>query len=179
MIHRKLLGILVASACLPAPLCAGDKGIEFFEAKIRPVLTKHCYECHSAQSKKLRGDLLLDSKAGMLKGGDSGPALVPGKAKASLIIKALEHDGPTKMPSQSTKLPKEIIADFVKWIDMGAPDPRDGKVVAKKRSIDIEQGRKYWAFQPLARSRRRPSRTRAGHARRSIASSWRSSRKRA
>src|SRR5205814_3533553 len=109
----------------------------------------HCYECHSAQAKRLRGDLLLDSKAGMLKGGDNGPVLVPGKAKDSLIIKALEHDGPTKMPSQSTKLPKEVIADFAKWIDMGAPDPREGKTVAKKKEIDIEKGRKHWAFQPL------------------------------
>jgi hypothetical protein len=153
MNYRTLFGFLVGIICLPTTLFAqgkNDKGIEFFEAKIRPVLTKHCYECHSAQSKRVRGDLLLDTKAGMLKGGDTGPALVPGKARESLIIKALEHDGPTKMPSQSTKLPKEIVADFVKWIDMGAPDPRGGKVVSKKRSIDIEQGRKYWAFQPLA-----------------------------
>src|SRR6516164_2296127 len=153
MFKKKRLAILLMLMCLPTPLLAGGsnpRGIEFFESKIRPVLSKHCYECHSAQAKKLRADLLLDTKAGMLKGGDSGPVLVPGKAKESLIIKALEHDGPTKMPSQSTKLSKEIIADFVKWIDMGAPDPREGKAVAKKRSIDIEKGRQYWAFQPLA-----------------------------
>src|SRR5437773_3868945 len=85
----------------------------------------------------------------MLKGGVSGPALVAGKAKQSLIIKALEHDGETKMPSRSTKLSNEIIADFVKWIDMGAPDPRAGKATAK-RTIDIDAGRKFWSFQPLA-----------------------------
>jgi hypothetical protein len=151
MLQRKLLPTLLGLLFLPATVFAGadPKGVEFFESKIRPVLSKHCYECHSAQAKRVRGELLLDSKAGMLKGGESGPALVPGKASQSLIVKALEHDGPTKMPSQSTKLPKEVIADFVKWIDMGAPDPRDGKLVAKKKDIDIEKGRQYWAFQPL------------------------------
>src|SRR5258708_32021126 len=120
MIHQRLLGVLMVLLGMPNLLIAGGpdaKGIEFFEAKIRPVLSKYCYECHSAQAKKLKASLYLDSKEGMLKGGDSGPVLVVGKAKESLIIKALEHDGPTKMPSQSNKLPKEIIADFVKWID--------------------------------------------------------------
>ncbi|MSQ96942.1 MAG: DUF1553 domain-containing protein [Gemmataceae bacterium] len=152
MTSARPLAILFGLLCLPGLLYAGGtnpKGIEFFESKIRPVLSKYCYECHSAQSKKLKADLLLDSKAGMLKGGDSGPVLVPGKAKASLLIKALEHDGPTKMPSQSTRLPKEILADFVKWIDMGAPDPREGKVVSKKKEYDIAKARSYWAFQPL------------------------------
>ncbi len=155
MHQQKRIAFLIVLLGLPGPLFAGSanpKGVEFFESKIRPVLAKHCYQCHSAQAKKLKADLLLDSKAGMLKGGDSGPVLVPGKAKESLIIKALEHDGPTKMPSQSVKLPKETISDFVKWIDMGAPDPREGKIVSKKRSIDIEQGRQYWAFQPLGSS---------------------------
>ena len=129
----------------PAP-----KGIEFFETKIRPVLSKHCYECHSAQAKKPKADLLLDTKAGMLQGGTSGPALAPGKAKESLIVKALMHDGDTKMPSRSEKLSNEIIADFVKWIDMGAPDPREGKTASAKRVIDIDKGREFWSFRPLA-----------------------------
>ncbi|MBI3822850.1 MAG: PSD1 domain-containing protein, partial [Planctomycetes bacterium] len=149
MTKLRLLGSFLLLA-VPGLAFAGNdpKGIEFFEAKIRPVLSKYCYECHSASAKKLKADLLLDSKAGMLTGGDHGPALVPGKAKDSLLIKALEHAGP-KMPSQSVKLPKEIIADFAKWIDMGAPDPRDGKIVTKKKTYDIEKARDYWAFKPL------------------------------
>ena len=137
---------------LPTLTFAGGpsaKGIEFFENKIRPVLSTHCYECHSAQSKKLKGGLLLDSKEGMLKGGDSGAVLVLGKANESLIVKALRHDGDTKMPSQSKKLSADIIADFVKWIDMGAPDPRVGKTIAAK-GIDLEKGRTFWSFRPLA-----------------------------
>ena len=127
------------------------KGIEFFENKIRPVLSKYCYECHSAQSTKVRGGLLLDSKEGMLKGGDSGPALVPGKAKDSLFIKALRHEGDLQMPPRSKKLDDDVIADFVRWIDMGAPDPRKGKLIAAK-TIDIDKGRKFWSFQPLAQA---------------------------
>lgn len=150
--HRRTL-LIVALICWPAVAGAGEKnaaGIQFFENKIRPVLSTHCYECHSEKSKKLRADLLLDSKDGMLKGGVSGPALVPGKAKESLLLKALEHDGPTKMPSQNKKLSKEIIADFAKWIDMGAPDPRTGKAASGKRVIDVEKGRTFWSFQRLA-----------------------------
>ena len=149
MLYQRIIASCVAVLALPSlSIAGGAKGVEFFESKIRPVLSKHCYECHSAQSKKLKAGLLLDSKAGMLQGGDNGPVLIAGKAKESLLIKALEHDGPTKMPSQSTKLPKEVIADFVKWIDMGAPDPREGKAIAK-RTIDIDKGRQHWAFQPL------------------------------
>ncbi len=152
MKFNSLLGAFFAILfSVHSAFAGGDakKGVEFFESKIRPVLSKYCYECHSTQSKRLKAGLLLDSKAGMLQGGDSGPVLVPGKAKESLLVKALAHDGPTKMPSQSTKLSNEIIADFVKWIEMGAPDPRDGKVVSRKKEIDIEKGRRFWSFQPL------------------------------
>ena len=152
MKRHQLLGSLFAILITANLVSAGGNpksGVEFFENKIRPVLSKYCYECHSTQSKKLKAGLLLDSKAGMLQGGDSGPVFVPGKAKGSLLVKVLEHDGPTKMPSQSTKLSKEIIGDFVKWIEMGAPDPREGKLVSKKKEIDIEKGRQFWSFQPL------------------------------
>lgn len=138
-----------------APVCAaGQKdapGIAFFESKIRPVLVQHCYRCHSEEAhknKKLKAGLFLDSKAGLLKGGESGPALLPGKAKDSLLLKALHYDT-LRMPP-SGKLPDDVLADFARWIDLGAPDPRDGKAVAAKREIDIEEGRTYWAFKPLA-----------------------------
>src|SRR5688572_29563705 len=86
---------------------ADPKGIEFFESKIRPVLVEHCYQCHSAEAltkKKLRGGLLLDTREGLLKGGDTGPALVPGKSKESLILQSLRHSGDLKMPPKG-KLP--------------------------------------------------------------------------
>ncbi|MBT5017495.1 MAG: DUF1553 domain-containing protein [Planctomicrobium sp.] len=129
------------------------KGLDYFEAKIRPMLVKHCYECHSAEAvgkNKLKADLLLDSREGTQHGGESGPAVVPGKPDESLLISALKHDG-YEMPPKG-KLPDEIIEHFVKWVEMGAPDPREGGEVITSKGIDIEAGRSHWAFQPLTQS---------------------------
>jgi hypothetical protein len=98
----------------PSP---GD--IAFFEAKIRPVLVQHCYQCHSAEALragKLKANLLVDSRDGMAKGGESGAAVVPGKKEESLLLAAIKYDG-FEMPPAG-KLPDEVIADFEKWIDM-------------------------------------------------------------
>jgi hypothetical protein len=125
--------------------------VEFFEQKIRPVLVQHCYACHSAEAqtaKKLQAHLLLDSQAGMLTGGESGPAVVRGKSAESLLIQALRYDG-LEMPPTG-KLPAEVVADFVKWIEMGAPDPRtDPPSTVVRREIDVDAGRSFWSFQPL------------------------------
>lgn len=126
------------------------KGLDFFEAKIRPMLVTHCYECHSAGAaakKKLKGGLFLDSREGTRQGGESGPAVVPGKPDESLLIGALRQDD-FEMPPKG-KLPDEIISHFVKWVELGAPDPRDGSAVVASSVIDIEAGREHWAFQPL------------------------------
>jgi len=128
------------------------KGIEFFEKKIRPVLAEHCYRCHSedaAKNKKLKGQLFVDTRAGLLKGGEGGPSVVAGKPNEGLMMKALRHDE-IKMPPAG-KLPAEVVADFEKWIAMGAPDPREGTGKTAKREIDVEAGKKFWAFQPLAK----------------------------
>jgi hypothetical protein len=120
-------------------------GVRFFEQKIRPVLVEHCYSCHSASAKKPRGQLLLDTRAGLLKGGASGPAIVPGKPKDSLLIQALRHED-LAMPPKG-KLPPAVIADFERWVALGAPDPRDGSSTWTTKGIDLEAGRKFWAFQ--------------------------------
>ena len=129
--------------------------LQFFESKIRPVLVKHCYECHSSEAllnDKLENELLLDSKAGIRKGGESGPAVVPGELETSLLIKAIRHDSFNMPPD--TKLATEVIADFEKWVEMGAPDPRDGPATQLvKTEIDIESGRGFWSFQPLVESK--------------------------
>jgi hypothetical protein len=124
-------------------------GIQFFEQKIRPVLVEQCYKCHSSGPKKPRGGLRLDSRAGLFTGGDSGPAVVPGKPGASLLIQALRHEDLEMPPSR--RLPAAVIADFERWVTMGAPDPRTGRPVKTRTGIDIEAGRKFWAFQPLRR----------------------------
>src|SRR5213594_1365495 len=96
---------------LSAPLfdvcgAAGDD-FDFFEKKIRPLLAENCYKCHSAQSEKLKGGLLLDTREGLLKGGDTGPAIVPGDAERSLLIKAVRYtDKDLRMPHKDKKLPE-------------------------------------------------------------------------
>ena len=120
--------------------------LAFFEKKIRPVLVQHCYKCHAADSKNVRGGLLLDTRAGIRKGGDSGPAVVPNKVDESLLIESLRYDGYEMPPSG--KLADDVIADFEKWVQMGAPDPRDGESHAVSEGIDLEAGRQFWSFQP-------------------------------
>ncbi len=120
--------------------------LEFFEAKIRPVLVQHCYECHAADSKHVKGGLLLDTRAATLKGGDSGPAVVAKNVGDSLLIGALKHES-VEMPPKG-KLPETVIADFVAWVEMGAPDPRIGESVASSK-INFEEARKFWSFQPI------------------------------
>ncbi|MGH7135616.1 MAG: DUF1549 domain-containing protein, partial [Pirellulales bacterium] len=128
-------------------------GIELFEKKIRPVLVSECYQCHStdaAAQKKLKGGLLLDSRDAARKGGESGPAVVPGKPDESLLVKALRHED-FEMPPKG-KLPDAVIADFVKWIELGAPDPRTSPAIAVGRQIDIDAGRQFWSlkrFEPI------------------------------
>jgi hypothetical protein len=126
--------------------------ITFFETKIRPVLAQHCYQCHSAEALrtgKLKASLMVDSRAGMAKGGESGAAVVPGKREDSLLLAALKYDG-FEMPPAG-KLPDEVIADFETWIDMGAPDPRDEPLATiDERTIDVEEGRRHWSYRRLA-----------------------------
>ena len=124
---------------------------EFFERKIRPVFVEHCYECHSSGAKKIKGGLVLDSRAGIMKGGDTGPAITPGQPDASLLIQAIRHTDPEMvMPKQ--KLPAHVIADFEAWVKMGAPDPRVEDTVAvaqAKSAIDWNKAREWWSFRPL------------------------------
>jgi len=126
------------------------KEIEFFETKIRPVLIKHCYECHSAESDAIKGGLRLDIAAGILKGGDSGPSLVAKKPAESLLLESLQYDS-LEMPPAG-KLPAAVIRDFETWIKMGAPDPRKDAPSGPSplvQQIDFEKAREFWAFQPV------------------------------
>jgi len=125
--------------------------LDFFEKKIRPVLTDKCYKCHSEKAEKLKGGLMVDSREGIRRGGDSGPAVVPGNLKDSLLIEAIHYNNKdTAMPPQKAggKLPADVIQDFEKWVQMGAPDPRNGgpaAVVATKK-YDTEKSKDWWAF---------------------------------
>jgi hypothetical protein len=130
------------AAALPA------EQLNFFESKIRPVLVKHCYECHSAESGKSKGGLRLDTRENIRAGGDTGPAVVPGEPGKSLLLTAISHTNPDlEMPPKAAQLPKAVIADFEQWIKMGAPDPREpsGKI-AERPPVDLKSGREFWAY---------------------------------
>ncbi|MDR3639366.1 MAG: DUF1553 domain-containing protein [Isosphaeraceae bacterium] len=144
--------VLLVSAVLSAETARGDDaGTEFFEKKIRPVLVERCEPCHAAGAKKLGGGLLLDHREGVRQGGDSGPAVEPGKPDESLLIHAIRHDDDAlKMPPKA-KLPAEVIADFETWVRQGAPDPRD-KPSARAQTSWAETMRQratWWSLQPV------------------------------
>jgi hypothetical protein len=145
-------GFTAADEPLPAapPQTADPEQLAFFESKIRPVLVQHCYRCHSAESKDVRGGLLVDSRQGLLQGGDSGPAVVPGDASAGQLLAALRHESVEMPPDR--RLPDSVIADFQRWIQAGAADPRDGAAPPPRTpAIDLAAGRQFWSFQPVRR----------------------------
>ncbi|HEY1172406.1 MAG TPA: DUF1553 domain-containing protein [Verrucomicrobiae bacterium] len=126
--------------------------LAFFESRIRPALVEHCYECHSAGAEKIKGGLVLDSRAGVQKGGDTGAAITPGDPEASLLIHAVRHASEdVKMPPKK-KLPPKVIADLEEWVRMGAPDPRSTSTlgaVKAKETIDWAKAREWWSLRPL------------------------------
>lgn len=126
-----------------------EEGIKLFHEKIEPVLRAECYECHSAQATRVKGDLYLDSQAGILTGGFTGPALEPGDL-TSLILQALRHEDDLEMPPEKPKLSPGVIADFERWVSLGAPDPRVASTKPVNPATDPAQARGYWAFQPVA-----------------------------
>ena len=123
---------------------------EFFEKHVRPLLANHCYECHSA--KEINGGLRLDSRAATLKGGDSGAVITPNKVDSSLLIEAVRYKNrDLQMPPQNRLADAEIRV-LEKWIEMGAPDPREepGQTGSPPVGMSIEDGKQFWCFQPVA-----------------------------
>ncbi len=137
---------LISSTLLVAQVIrAADPANTFFETKIRPVLVEHCYECHSSGAKEIEADFLLDTRDGIRKGGASGrDAVIPGDVEGSQLISAIRHSN-EKLQMPEKRLPDVVIADFEKWVAMGAPDPRDG-ISRLPREIKAES---HWSFQPL------------------------------
>ena len=139
------------NSATPADAAPTVEQRDFFEKKIRPVLADKCYQCHSEKSEKVKGGLLLDTREGTRRGGDNGPAVVPGKLDDSLLIEAIHFTNKDfAMPPEKSggKLPDAVIHDFEAWVKMGAPDPRDGAAKVVKK-YDTEEAKKWWAFQPV------------------------------
>jgi mono/diheme cytochrome c family protein len=142
--------LLLALSLAPAVHAASPDGVEFYEKKIRPLLHEHCNKCHGADPKKVRGGLLLTTRAGLLKGGDLGPAFIAGKPNESRLIHAVRHaDGTKPMPPKG-KLSPAAIADLEQWVKMGVPMPgTDGPAVIV--GIDWKKARDFWSFRPVKR----------------------------
>ncbi len=139
---------ILATAADEAPKYSADQ-LNFFEKNIRPVLADQCYKCHSAKAEKIKGKFTLDTRQGTAMGGASGsPGVTPGHPEKSTVYTAITwEDSDMQMPPKH-KLPADVIANFKKWIETGAADPREGKLAqAPKKQINVAEGRKHWAFQ--------------------------------
>jgi hypothetical protein len=147
---RRVLQSLPAALLICAPLLAAPHdSVEHFETKVRPLLSKRCFACHTGTP---MGGLVMNSRAGLLKGGASGPAVVPGKPEASLLIRAVEHlDSKMKMPMAQPKLPAAEIAILTEWVRDGAFWPEAGAQRAETAGITDEQ-RSFWAFRPVVKA---------------------------
>ncbi len=154
-----LVGILLCIELAASALVADDfppDQIAFFESKIRPLLVSRCNECHSLASKKVNGGLAVDSRETLLKGGDSGPAVVSGDPEKSLLILAVRRaDKDLQMPPKQ-KLSDIEIADLETWVKQGLPDPRttpsaDAAASANrpKYGVSLEEGREFWSMRPV------------------------------
>jgi hypothetical protein len=128
---------------------ASAEDLAYFEKKVRPLLVRRCQECHSTRTKKKRGGLLLDNRAGIFAGGDSGPAVVPGEPATSLLILAVRHEHVTLAMPPSGKLPAAEIAVLEEWVRRGAVYPGLAVVESTKGPIDVAAGRRFWSLQPL------------------------------
>src|SRR5262249_46542465 len=150
MTRRNVLALVLLAWFSSADAAETPEGVEFFEEKVRPVLVEHCSKCHGGE--KVRGNLRLDSRASLLKGGDSGPAIVPGHPEKSRLLKAVSYtDEVLRMPPKG-KLADGVLADLTAWIKMGAPWPE--KVAGKPGAgagdaFDLKKRLQHWAWQPL------------------------------
>ena len=138
-----LISIVVAYGQSPDQLA-------FFEKNVRPLLAEKCYACHSAKTMAM-GELRLDSKAAVLRGGSRGAAIVPSDPDASLLVKAIRYRTIDLRMPPTGKLADNEIADIETWIEMGAPDPRGDEPAPQvtEKKIDLEGGRQFWSFQPV------------------------------
>ncbi|NQV26627.1 MAG: DUF1553 domain-containing protein [Rhodopirellula sp.] len=147
-----LSGLLLQSVVAQAD--DDDKGTAFFEKKIRPLLVKHCYECHSEEAEERQGGLLLDRRSGWIEGGDTNKAVIPGEPDSSLLIKAVRYgDENLQMPPEQRLKPEEIKL-LEQWVRLGAPGPKDDRGDTEFSRLGDQdylflQATKHWAFQPV------------------------------
>ena len=143
--------LLLLCTAAAVDLRAADRAsLEFFEKEVRPVLARHCYQCHSSRATQVFGDLRLDSEAGMLQGGRSGPAVVPGDPSGSRLVQAIGYESPQLKMPPAGKLRASEIEALAEWVRLGAPWPQgELSSTAPGTSSDTPSDSKHWAWQPL------------------------------
>lgn len=140
--------LAAAEGSLGSPSFSREQ-LEFYEKQIQPILAENCFKCHSHQAEKIKASLVLDSREGLLKGGESGPAIVAGDPEKSLLIKAVRQvDDDLKMPPKK-KLSDAQIALLAQWIKMGAPAPAGAGILASKPGRATTHDTNWWSFQPV------------------------------
>ena len=148
-----LLATLASRVAAAGEAAPSPEQVRFFEAQVRPILADHCLKCHGPA--KSKAGLRLDSRAALLAGGDTGPAVVPGNPGESLLVAALRHEGDGPKMPPSKKLPDRMVADLTRWVEMGAPWPgEDGSAAPAPRKGEFkitDADRAHWAFRPIRR----------------------------
>jgi hypothetical protein len=159
MLHSRAVLVAMTLATATANLFAdspgSNQGVAFFETRIRPVLVEHCYACHNSAD-AAEGELALDFREGIRRGGEGGKLIQPGDAAGSRLIAILKHEiADLEMPQDGPKLDDRVIADFERWISMGAPDPRDTPPTAETLAdatswpATLQRRKQWWSFQPI------------------------------
>ncbi len=143
---------MFATASARGDEAVSEAQLTFFEQHIRPLLVSRCYSCHSSRAKSIEGDLTLDSRNGWVEGGEHGPAIVPADVEASLLIRSIRYEDPDLQMPPDRRLSSDAIAKLERWVQMGAPDPRDDAAVTSPEAVaasDPIAGRDHWAYRPL------------------------------
>ncbi|MCG6158133.1 PSD1 and planctomycete cytochrome C domain-containing protein [Rubinisphaera margarita] len=153
------LGIALLSHAMEPAVAEGTKTpspeeLKFFESRIRPVLVKHCYDCHSLETETAEGGLRVDDRAAIRAGGGRGPAVIPNRPDASVLLTAMSHaDSDLKMPPREDRLSDDVLHDFRTWITMGAPDPREPESESSPPAELVwSKAARHWSYQPLIRA---------------------------
>ncbi|MEC9095575.1 MAG: DUF1549 domain-containing protein, partial [Planctomycetota bacterium] len=150
LLRRLLLSLVLAASCgsVSSNVRAED-GFAFFESRVRPLLVKHCYECHSLQHGVVESSFNMDTREGMLRGGDRGIAIAAGKPEVSLLVKAIDYTHEDLEMPPSGRLAPDEIEVVVTWIRAGAKMPAGDVVIKPAKAIDFQEARKHWAFKEL------------------------------
>ncbi|MEQ1828514.1 MAG: PSD1 and planctomycete cytochrome C domain-containing protein [Pirellula sp.] len=151
----QLIGLMIVLCLGSCSTCAGQDSTDsasehrFYENHIRPLLVKHCYQCHSEKAGKQESNLLLDRRKGWLEGGDSGPSVVPGDVDASILIRAVRYKDPSLQMPPTRRLSDDEVAKLERWVGTGAKAPDDFVTKPSDNPSDPVVGKEHWAFQPL------------------------------